>query len=224
MSTDTDTNVDFLNDLATTTGPDTSVSDGTSASGETQDGAGGNESDSDKPKYPNIVETRDEGADVTDLLTATQFANKLTVRNVLKAAEAGETPEDVTVPVTNVYTAMKASRHPLPVVMVGDTAYLQNFDLSAHAWDERPTRGEGGTAAGSKLDDDRLMALSWKTYEEVEKLTKRLASVQERLNKANKRKEMRSRQLDERGISWTKVEEYAAENLNGEEIADDEDN
>lgn len=216
MSTDTD----FLTELA---GPNTSVdSTDAPASGEVTE-----TNDADKPKYPNIVESREEGADVSDLLTPTQFASKLTVRNVLKenskpTDEQNLEDPSLTVPVTNVYTAMKAARHPIPVVMVGDTAYLQSFELSAHAWDERPTRGEGGTTAGSKLDDDRLKALSWKTYEEVEKLNKRLDSIKERLDKATKRKDMRSRQLSERGISWDQVEEYAAENLDGQDISDDE--
>lgn len=216
-------NVDFLNDLANSTeqtGPATSVdASETTAKTEGETGTTG-----EKAKYPNIVETREADADTSDLLTVTEFASRLTVRNVQRAIEQGK-PEEATngiVQPSAVYNAQKAARNPLPVVLVGDTAYVQAFEVSSEAWDARPTRGEGaGTTGGGKLADEDLLRLSWKATNEVDRLEKRLASVQANLEKANKRKAMRGRQLSERSFTWEQVEEWGAENDNGEEIADD---
>lgn len=223
-STNTNTDVDFLNELAdgqpTEVGPDTEVKSDSDATN------GNTEAKEDKPKYPLIVETREEGADTSDLLTPTQFAAKLTVRNVLAEAQKTENQnlEDpgLTVPVTNIYTAMKATRHPFPVVLVGETAYLQKFDVSAKAWDERPTRGEGSSAtSGGKLDDEDLKRLAWKSYEDQETLYKRRNRLNERISKSEKLYAMRKRQLGERQIAWETVEKWAEENTE-EEIPDND--
>lgn len=213
--TNTTTDTDFLNELAqpakvedntehpatAEVGPDTAV--------EAPDTA-------DDQKYKNVLESREDGANTDDLLTVTEFANRLTVRNITEKGMGA----DGVVDKANIYTAMRAARNPLPVVLVGEAAWLPAFEVAAEAWDARPARGEGtGTGTGGKLSDDDLKRLSWKSFDNVAKLAKRKESLDSRIAKAEKLAEKRRRQLAERNISEADVEEFAAAN---EETINDE--
>jgi len=111
-------------------GPDTQVS--------TEAPVEGTES-SEKSKYTNVSATFAEGdKGIPDgLLTVSDFANKLTVRNIVEKNLGA----DGVVDKSAVYAAMRAVRNPLPVVLVGDTAWLSPDAVAV--WDERPARGEG---------------------------------------------------------------------------------
>jgi len=235
------TDVDFLNELATaeqsggtasdSNVPNTQVANGTAktsdneanANDSTDSAADSANGSTAGQKYSNVVETRPEDADVSDLYTVSDFASKLTVRNITEKGMGA----DGIVKDSNVYAAMRAVRHPLPVVLVGEpanpTAYLP--EAAVAAWDSRPARGEGAaTGSGGRLSDDELFRLSAQVRDKRDALQKRLASLQNRIAQAENLFNKRDRQLSERfaDSGWDKVDEWVSANT--EEIPDDEKN
>lgn len=220
--------MDFLDEIATPTQTeqtsaqaDNEPTDNTqNASNEPQTDAATEPENTDSTdsgsKYSNVVETREADADVSDLHTVADFANQLTVTNITQKNMGA----DGVVDKSAVYAAMRAVRHPLPVVMVGSQAYLP--DSAFKAWDERPARGEGGAgSSGGKLSDEDLLRLSATARDTKDALTKRLESLQGRLNKATGLLAKRDRQLAERfgQGAWDKVDEWVS--AHETEIADD---
>src|SRR5712691_1348824 len=90
------------------------------------------ESSEGKPKYPNVVDSfssMDEArAKYPVLYNVTDFAAQVTLRNI----HEGKGVEGFVIP-NNIYTATKAVRHPLPVVLVDGTAYLPETAFDAYA-------------------------------------------------------------------------------------------
>lgn len=188
-------------------GPDTSVSAQDAQSAPSGDG------DENTSKYPNVsavYATRDEVPEDVNLYTVAEFSARLTVRNVTER----NLGIDGIVKDSAVYTAMRALRHPLPVVLVGETALLG--DEAFQAWDARPARGEGTTSTGGRLSDEDLLKAADKARNDVDSLNRRLNSLKARLDKADKLQTKRERQLSERfaGLDtdalWAKVDEWAA--------------
>lgn len=134
------------------------------------------EPESDKKYSLVVAEYSDGDRDIPDvLMTVKEFATELTFKNfeqgIRKQVEVGD-----------VYNAMKAKRHPLPVVLVDDQAYLSKeaFD----AWENRPVRGEGTSAvAASKRSDEDLVKLAG---EAQKKLAKTAGRIEKLLNRRDK--------------------------------------
>lgn len=231
------TDLNFLDELTKAAGPDTSVTEqaqpvtgtsspvsvDTSSNGDmsgNSDNAQGDGTDTDKPKYTNIVETREEGND-SDLMTISEFANQLTVKNI----QEKNLGADGVVDKSAVYAAMRAVRHPLPVVLVGDGASAVALlpQAAFQAWEERPTRGEGASGgAGGRLSDEDLFKAADVARTKRDALVKRMESLQARMKQAENLYTKRDRQLSERfgTDGWTKVDEWVS--VNTPEIADDE--
>lgn len=206
-----DTDLDFLNESVTdnspettteNTGPDTNVAD---ASADDSAQAAGSKSS----KYTNIIASYGEGDPEipAGLQTVTEFANELTVRNITQLGLGAPGVVDK----AGVYASMKATKNPLPVVMVGNTAFLPKEAVAV--WDAKPARGEGsGTTSGGKLEDDDLLRLAGDVRDKVSDLEKRLARTAERLENTKKLMSKRTAQLQARfgDEGWAKVEEYQA--------------
>lgn len=221
---DTDTNVDVLDglisdsDSTTTESSESNESDNTASDNteSTETVAGTETTESTEKKYTNIVSEVSEGSDTDGLMTAPEFARYLTLRNIRASiANGGDGGLDDVVDQQNIYTAMKAKTHPLPVVMVGDSAYLPVESAEA-AWDARPERGTG-TSTGSKLGDEDLLKAAASVRQRVTKLAKYMEGAKERLGKLEDLQTKRNRQLVDRfgGTAesvWSKVDEWESAN------------
>lgn len=205
------------------TGPDTSVTEAsqtvTDSPASVDHGSNGLDS-GEKPKYTNIVETREEGND-EGLMTISEFANQLTVKNITEKNLGA----DGVVDKSAVYAAMRAVRHPLPVVLVGSGAEAVALlpQAAFQAWEMRPTRGEGASgAAGGRLSDEDLLKAADVARTKRDALVKRLEGLQARIKQAENLYSKRDRQLSERfgDTGWDKVDEWVSANT--PEIADDE--
>lgn len=169
-------------------------------------------------KYGNIVATFDDGSEPDGLLTAKEFAAELTYQNF----QNGLRGVDAMVDVQNVYNAMKGKRHPLPVVLVGESALLPQEAFEA--WANRPVRGEGGsTVAASKRTDDDLLRLASEKRSAIIKMEARKARLVERLETAQKQAVAYGRQLRERfgDEGWAQVDKWESENEAHTAISDD---
>lgn len=171
--------------------------------------------DAPESKYPNVVATYaslDEVPEDLKLHTPAEFAGLLTVRNVTTKNMG----LDGIVKDSAVNSALRAVRHPLPVVLVGETAYLSESAFTD--WDNRPVRGEGATGGGGRLSDDDLLKAAASARDSVDSLTRRLDSIKTRLAKAETLRTKRTRQLTERfaGESetslWERVDAWASAN------------
>lgn len=164
-------------------------------------------------KYGNVLATYPEGAEVDGLMTVAGFAAELTFKNFengLRGVEAQVVPNDI-------YQVIRAKRHPLPVVLVGDKAFIPQEAFQA--WAERPTRGEGTGASGSRRSDEDLLKLSAKAREELLKTENRIEALLGRRDKERKRLEKYSAQIFERfgENAWAKVDEWVSANESAEE-------
>lgn len=169
-------------------------------------------------KYGLILGTYDDDSAPDGLMTVKEFAAELTYKNF----EAGLRGVDAMVDSQAVYTAMKAKRHPLPVVLVDDSAYLPTEAFEA--WANRPVRGEGGTSvAGSRRSDDDLLRLAAKARSDAMKLSDRKVRLEERLEKAKNTAVKYGRQLRERfgEVGWAKVDEWVSANEADSAISDE---
>jgi len=174
MSNQTDPFASIINDTPVTmtdsapSGPDTAVDVTPDASG----------TDDSKP-YPNVLcEVQDENdpnlAQYGELLNSTDFSKKITFKLMIADGKGA----DGYVAAANVYAAMKAKRHPLPVVIVAGTALIP-WDLGSAAWDERPVRGEGETASSGVLTDEELLVAYGRALATLDKRVKLLKRAQE---------------------------------------------
>lgn len=232
MSTNTD--VDAIFDLASdeaSTGPDTTVTAQTDTEQPT------------KGLYPNIAETfsaadfgdrNDDGLNAA-YLQVSQFASYLSIRNIQSGDFASDL-EGAMVKDNNVYAALKATRHPLPVVLV----FADDVDPSAYtteeaqksakvylnkvvaeaAWDERPVRGSGGTTVGSRRSDEDLLKVAGQKRAEVAGYRARLAVLNTKLEKGEKHLARYGDELTRRGLSWEKVDEFESNAEASKEITD----
>lgn len=200
------TDLNFLDEVApavetadpVTESTDTPVTDTPAADGDKPE---------DKPKFTNVTTSFLAGDPVPDgYLSVSEFANELTVRNITVKGMGADGVVDKSV----VYNAIKAVRHPLPVIVVGDTAYLGPDAFIA--WDERPARGEGSGTSGGTLSDDDLFRRAADVRDKVDALTRRVASTQERLAKAQTLLAKRENQLSARGRTWIDVEDWVSAN------------
>lgn len=163
-----------------------------------------------------VVATHDEGADPKELglLTVAEFAAQQTFKNF----SAGLEPTEAMVQPNQVYTAIRAKRHPLPVVLVGDKAYLpaQAFEV----WANRPARGEGGpSGATSKRTDEDLVKLAAENRKKLAKTQDRIEKLLARRDKEAKLAERYNRQMAERfgeDEAVKKVDEWIAANGDSE--------
>lgn len=212
------TDLDFLDEAGTATPesaqtPATQDNTNTDATGpDTAVSAPGADA-ADKPKYTKVTATYPEGTEVPDgFKTISDFAGELSVRNVLAAQAAGGAASAADlVDKSAIYAATRAVRNPLPVIVIGETAYLGPDAVTA--WDNRPVRGEGGTSsgAGGTLTDEELFKAANAARDSRVKLEKRLASIRdERLPKAQKLEAKRDNQLKVRNLTWEQVEEWAS--------------
>lgn len=224
MSTDSSTaNIDAIFDLAadstpsapTTTPPqDDTNSTNSTPTNTPQSNAGASSADATTSLYPNVVRTLTQSeageANPEGTLTVAEFAAHLTVENI----KAGAGVEGV-VQIGNIYTATKAARHPLPVVLVfaddddqseQKTAkvYLPVAEATA-AYANRPARGEGGNAAASKRSQDELLT-------DAAKKAITLASIQVRLDRAKEQQNKAVSQLE-------KYHGWLAEYFKGTELS-----
>src|SRR6185295_16776246 len=131
-------------------------------------------------------------------LTVAEFAGYLTV----EAIKAGAGVEGI-VDKQNIYTATKAKRHPLPVVLVfaddADQSDLSNAKVylpvkeATEAWQNRLARGESSATTSKKTQDDLLT--------DAAKRSITLASIQKRLDRANEQK-AKAVKLLEKSYGW----------------------
>lgn len=158
-------------------------------------------------KYGNVVASYPDGTEVPGLLTVAEFTNELTIRNFDKGMRHDGIVRDA-----SVYTAMTAKRHPIPVVLVGDKAFLpqEAFD----AWENRPVRGEGTGGPASRRSDEDLLKVSANARESLAKTEKRIENLLGRRDKERKLVERYDRQLSERfgDNAWAKVDEWISAN------------
>ncbi len=173
-----------------------------------------------KPKYPNIVEERPEDADVSDLMTVGEFASALSFRNFKNGLGIESIVKD-----QNIYAMLSAARHPLPVVLVGDKALLR-WELAEEVYDNRPERG-AGAATATTISDDRLLELSAKVRDRVNKLEDLQKVRAERIAEAKKTLDKRVKQGASRfGTEeqfWAKVDEWASAHEASSEVPDEAD-
>jgi hypothetical protein len=174
----------------------------------TDDNGNGETAEGDK-KYGNVVRTLPEGADTSGLMTAREFAAYMTVQKVRSA-----TPQQLAdatslvVPESAIYAAMRAQRHPLPVVLAADKAMLPVAQAEA-AWNARPVRGEG--APSSKRTDADLLKVAAKARATHAELLARLANLQERVDKAKAVVDRYTGWLTERNLDWAAVVAWETE-------------
>lgn len=211
-------------------GPDTSV----------EATAGDNAS---KALYPNVAETFSEGdfGDRNDdglnaaYLTPSQFSTWKTLQNVL----GGNQTESAVVKDGNVYAATKAVREPLPVVLVfaddvdpatyGDAEVQKNAkvylnrDVASSAWDERTPRGTGERAPASKRTDDELFKVAAQKRDEATRLRKRMATLTDKLVKAEKLEARYGELLADRSKTWDDVVAWESTQEGSKEISDSSD-
>lgn len=225
MSTD----LNFLDEVA---GPNTAVptSDietvdnaSTDNNAENSENADNTENPTGDSKYTNVTATYGSEAEVpegTKLYTVTEFTAALTVRNIVER----NLGVDGVVKDSAVYTAMRAVRHPLSVVLVDGNAFLTNDAFVE--WDSRPERGTGAASNGGRLSDDDLLKAANAARDKVDSLNRRMASLTSRLDAAKKLFAKRERQMTDRfntsaDTAWTRVDEWAS--ANEVEAADDND-
>lgn len=175
-----------LDDIMNITGPDTSDTDTTDTDT--------SETTPNSP-YPNVLRVLsasevEAGTNPEGCLTVNEFAGTLTLR----AYQSGVTDLSAFVQSPAVYQALKAKRHPIPVVLVlpegsQDLADARVFIPEVEgiaAWDGRPARGSGSDAAASTRSKDELMATAAKKVLERSKIQARLDRATEQLGKADK--------------------------------------
>lgn len=181
--------------------------------------------------YGNVVGTYSEsslaGADAPTYngkttLTVTDFAAFITVQNIQEKLAKGETPgsEDM-VDRQRLYIAVRAARSPLPVVLVypdgvehtvenqKDAKVFVPSDEAVKAWSERPVRGEGTSKSGRS--DADLLDDAAKKFLERESNAKRLAKLQEKVNKINAQYDKYLMWAKDRGFTPERVETRANE-------------
>lgn len=149
--------------------------------------------------YPNVLRTYTVGTDHDDIntnpegtLTVAEFASHLTVQAILAGAGVDGVVKDPAV-----YTAVKAKRHPLPVVLVypeGVEATEDNQNQAKvylpqaeaeEAWKNRPTRGDGNGSSVSKRSFDDLLEDAAKKLLATAAIKKRLDRTQSQFDKAS---------------------------------------
>lgn len=220
MSTD----LNFLDEVA---GPNTAVQTETVENDNSDNASTENtenvENTTGDSKYTNVTATygsEEEVPEGTKLYTVTEFTAALTVRNITERNMG----VDGVVKDSAVYTAMRAVRHPLSVVLVDGNAFLT--DAAFAEWDSRPERGTGAASNGGRLSDDDLLKAANAARDKVDSLTRRMASLTSRLDAARKLHAKRERQMTDRfstdaDTAWTRVDEWAS--ANEVEAADDND-
>jgi hypothetical protein len=189
----TDTNVDAIFDLAadaTTSTPNTeNTAEATTTS---ESNAESTENAEGTALYPNVLRRYKaseiaNGENPEGTLTVAEFAGKLTVENIL----AGKGVEGL-VKDTNIYTAIKAKRSPLPVVLVlpddsdndrDAKVYLPEAE-AREAYENRPERGTGNGSA-SKRSYDELLEDAAKKFLALQAIETRLKRAQDQYGKAN---------------------------------------
>lgn len=163
--------------------------------------------------YPNVLRTY-KASEVGEgnpegTLTIAEFAGHLT----LEAVRAGAGLEGI-VDKATIYTGVRGSRHPLPVVLVyaddddqsdQKTAkvYLPVAEASA-VYKSRPTRGEGGNSSTSKRTLEELL-------DDAAKKAVTLAKTQKRFDRVKS-------QLDTVAAQFTKYHGWLTPHFLGSEI------
>lgn len=143
----------------------------------------------DNKDYSLVVGTYGEGEGPDGLLTVAEFAAELTFKNF----EAGQRGTEAVVKDAQIYNAIRAKRHPLPVVLVGDRVYLPKDAFQV--WDERPVRGEGSGPAPSKRSDEDLIKLAGEAQKKLTKTQNRIEKLLTRRDKEAKLVERYTTQL-----------------------------
>lgn len=186
-----------------------------------QSDADASSADSGGALFPKVVKTyklSEVGEGNPDgTLTISEFANYLTV----EAIKAGAGVEGI-VDKQNIYTATKAARHPLPVVLVfpdeADQSDLKQAKVylpvaeATEAYENRPKRGEGGNSTTSKKTQDDLLT-------DAAKRSITLASIQKRLDRAEEQK-AKAVKLLEKSYLWL-AEYYKGTEIQNEETQDE---
>jgi hypothetical protein len=178
---------------------------------ETQNAETNQNGDTEAPtsKYGLVVAQLPEGEQPADTMTAREFAALLTVKRV-RSAPADADPTTLVVPESAIYAAMRAARHPLPVVLVADKAYLP-VAQAIKAWEDRPVRGEGA-AATSKRSDADLLKTAASARRSMQALQARLENLTERADKAVSLVDKYTAWLGDRDLDWAAVDAWEAEN------------
>lgn len=169
--------------------------------------------DSGSKEFSLVVGEHPDGTDPAEIkvLTVKEFATELTWKNFEKGERKQVEPADI-------YNAIKAKRHPLPVVLIGERAYLpaQAFEV----WENRPVRGEGTSAAApSKRSDEELIKLTAEKQKALAKTAERIEKLLARRDKEAELVKKYTRQLVERfgeDEAAAKVAEYVAANPDSE--------
>lgn len=170
--------------------------------------------------YPTIRATYASEAEApTGLMNAREFAAKLTIKRIQDKILAGETPTpDDTVAEQEVYSAIRAKRNPLSVLVVGGAARLDEASFSE--WADRPARGEGrGVEPASQMSDEKLIRLQAKLRAEVNRDKDRLTKLQDKVANRLVLLDKRSTEMDKRGITWEQVDAWESQN---KEIGDND--
>lgn len=218
MSTNTDVDAifDLAADASTATPSSTPPQDSTENTPESN--ADASSADKGGALYPKVLRTY-KASEVGEgnpegTLTVAEFAGHLTV----EAIKAGAGVEGI-VKDANIYTATKAARHPLSVVLVfaddddqSDQKTAKVYLPIAEATEEykaRPTRGESSNAATSKRSQEELL-------DDAAKKAVTLAKTQKRFDRVKA-------QLDTVAGQMNKYHGWLAEYFKGTEIQDKED-
>lgn len=222
--------LDFVTDASPTSGPDTTVTDGSENATSTEE---------DTRTYRNVVASL-KAADVTagenpvydgnPTMTVSEFAAYLTVANVSAKISAGETPGlDEMVDRQKLYNAVKGVRSPLPVVLVfpddsaddKDAAVYLPVALAEKAWNERPSRGETSPATSSKRSDDELIEDAAKKYQSLTSAQARLAKLTEKVATLNTQYDKYLNYLKARNLDQTSVDAKVKELNEAAEVAEE---
>jgi len=198
-STTTQNDIDAIMDLAAPA-TDSGTPDASSAPETTNEPAQSNADGSTTDLYPNVLRTYKVGVDAPEngenpegTVTVAEFAGYLTLENF----KAGNMTIDSIVKDANIYTGVKASRQPLPVVLVfpadsdaqRDAKVYLPLVEATEVFRNRPERGSGNTNTSKRSQDEittdgakKLLALR-AVEARLAKVTEQYRKVTEQMNK-----------------------------------------
>lgn len=202
----TNVDVDAIFDLAsgsdTSTATDantTPTTDSTATDANTTEGnADGSSEAAGGAIYPKVLRSYvaaefANGENPPDTYTIAEFAGHMTLENLTKKGKG----LDGIVKDAAIYTGVRGSRDPLPVVLVFDTeedkaqdnqknvkVYLPIAEAT-EAWEARKPRGEGGNAAASKRSQEDLLEDAAKKLNSLNAIVTRRKRAEEQEKKAS---------------------------------------
>lgn len=191
------------------------------------------------PEWPKYIDDLPPGEVPQGCMTIPDFASHLTAMSVQRLVDGGaflnEAVRDGIVKDARVYQAIKATRNPLPYVVVRNLVTTPDNESKVQertyvpvaeatkSWFERPERGSATELTEDDLE--KFVLRAGKAKAKLELTKKRHARVSEQLDKQTKLHDKYTTLLAERGKSWeeavTAYDGWLETQEAGSEIADD---